>query len=59
LKHQLKTLLYVCELAKVLLNMTDYYMTRTEEEMGKGFVDLYLEKLMVKQYLAKQIELIG
>ena len=49
LKHQLKTLLYVCELAKILLNMTDYYMTRTEEEMGKGFVDLYLEKLMVKQ----------
>jgi hypothetical protein len=25
------------------LNVTDYYITRTEEEMGKGFVDLYLE----------------
>jgi len=25
------------------LNVTDYYITRSEEEMGKGFADLYLE----------------
>jgi hypothetical protein len=30
------------------LNITDYYLTRTEEEMGKGFVDLYLEPFFAK-----------
>lgn len=30
------------------LNVTDYYITRTEEEMGKGFVDLYLEPFWPK-----------
>ncbi|MDM8523507.1 PD-(D/E)XK nuclease domain-containing protein [Desulfococcaceae bacterium HSG8] len=25
------------------LNVTDYYIIRSEEEMGKGFADLYLE----------------
>jgi len=30
------------------LNVTDYYITRTEEEMGKGFVDLYLEPFFAK-----------
>jgi hypothetical protein len=30
------------------LNVTDYYTTRTEEEMGKGFVDLYLEPFFPK-----------
>ena len=30
------------------LNVTDYYITRTEEEMGKGFVDLYLEPFWSK-----------
>jgi len=30
------------------LNVTDYYLTRTEEEMGKGFVDLYLEPFVAK-----------
>jgi hypothetical protein len=30
------------------LNVTDYYITRTEEEMGKGFVDLYLEPFFSK-----------
>ena len=30
------------------LNVTDYYLTRTEEEMGKGFVDLYLEPFFSK-----------
>jgi len=30
------------------LNVTDYYLTRTEEEMGKGFVDLYLEPFFAK-----------
>ncbi len=25
------------------LNVTDYYLTRSEEEMGKGFADLWLE----------------
>jgi hypothetical protein len=29
-------------------NVTDYYITRTEEEMGKGFVDLYLEPFFAK-----------
>jgi hypothetical protein len=30
------------------LNVTDYYITRTEKEMGKGFVDLYLEPFVTK-----------
>ncbi len=30
------------------LNMTDYYITRTEEEMGKGFADVYLEPFLSK-----------
>ena len=30
------------------LNVTDYYMTWTEAEMGKGFVDLYLEPFFSK-----------
>lgn len=30
------------------LNVTDYYLIRTEEEMGKGFVDLYLEPFFGK-----------
>jgi hypothetical protein len=30
------------------LNVTDYYITRSEEEMGKGFADLYLEPFMSK-----------
>jgi len=30
------------------LNVADYYTTRTEEEMGKGFVDLYLEPFFPK-----------
>ncbi len=30
------------------LNLTDYYLIRTEEEMGKGFVDLYLEPFWAK-----------
>ncbi len=30
------------------LNVTDYYLTRSEEEMGKGFVDLYLEPFFSK-----------
>lgn len=30
------------------LNVTDYYLTRTEDEMGKGFVDLYLEPFWQK-----------
>lgn len=30
------------------LNVTDYYLTRTEEEMGKGFADLYLEPFWQK-----------
>jgi hypothetical protein len=30
------------------LNVTDYYITRTEEEIGKGFVDLYLEPFFAK-----------
>ncbi|MDM8531317.1 AAA family ATPase [Anaerolineales bacterium HSG25] len=30
------------------LNLTDYYTTRTEEEFGKGFVDLYLEPFWTK-----------
>jgi len=28
------------------LNVTDLYLTRTEEEMGKGFVDIYLEPFL-------------
>jgi len=30
------------------LNVTDYYITRTEEEMGKGFADMYLEPFLSK-----------
>ncbi len=30
------------------MNITDYYLMRTEEEMGKGFVDLYLEPFWAK-----------
>jgi len=30
------------------LNVADYYTTRTEEEMGKGFADLYLEPFWPK-----------
>ena len=30
------------------LNVTDYYITRTEEEMGKGFADICLEPFSVK-----------
>jgi len=30
------------------LNVTDYYITHTEKEMGKGFVDLYLEPFFSK-----------
>ncbi len=30
------------------LNVTDYYITRTEEEMGKGFTDIYLEPFSAK-----------
>ncbi len=35
------------------LNVTDYYMTRTEHEMDKGFVDLYLEPFIIKNELVK------
>lgn len=30
------------------LNVTDYYLTHSEEEMGKGFADLYLEPFLAK-----------
>jgi len=30
------------------LNVADYYISRTEVEMGKGFVDLYLEPFFLK-----------
>ncbi|MCP4757626.1 MAG: hypothetical protein GY866_42760, partial [Proteobacteria bacterium] len=30
------------------LNVTDFYITKTEEEMGKGFVDFYLEPFLPK-----------
>ena len=30
------------------LNATDYYVTRSEEEFGKGFADLYLEPFQTK-----------
>ncbi len=30
------------------LNVTDYYITRSEEETGKGFADLYLEPFLSK-----------
>ena len=30
------------------LNVTDYYVTRTEEEMGKGFADICLEPFSAK-----------
>ncbi|OAD22405.1 protein containing DUF1703 [Candidatus Thiomargarita nelsonii] len=42
----------------VYLNVTDYYITRTEEEMGKGFVDLYLEPFFSKYDKVKYAYLI-
>ncbi|MCP4752190.1 MAG: hypothetical protein GY866_14935 [Proteobacteria bacterium] len=30
------------------LNVTDFFIARTKEEMGKGFVDLYLEPFLAK-----------
>jgi len=30
------------------LNVTDYFITRSEAEMGKGFADLYLEPFLAK-----------
>ncbi|MDM8519702.1 AAA family ATPase [Anaerolineales bacterium HSG6] len=30
------------------LSVTDYFIIRTEEELGKGFVDLYLEPFLAK-----------
>ena len=30
------------------LNVADYYLTRSEEEMGKGYADLYLEPFFAK-----------
>ncbi len=30
------------------LNVADYYITRSEEEMGKGYADLYLEPFFAK-----------
>ncbi len=30
------------------LNVTDYYITRTEEDLGMGFIDLYLEPFLPK-----------
>ena len=30
------------------LNVADYYISRTEEEMGKGFADIYLEPFLTK-----------
>ncbi|MCP4689497.1 MAG: AAA family ATPase [Desulfobacterales bacterium] len=30
------------------LNVTDFFIARTEEEVGKGFVDLYLEPFLAK-----------
>lgn len=30
------------------LNITDYYITRTEDEMGKGFADIYMEPFTAK-----------
>jgi len=30
------------------LNVTDYYITRTEEEIGKGFADIYMEPFSAK-----------
>jgi len=30
------------------LNVTDYYLTRTEAEMGKGFADIYMEPFSAK-----------
>jgi len=40
------------------LNVTDYYMTCTEAEMGKGFVDLYLEPFFTKYEKIKYAYLI-
>jgi hypothetical protein len=30
------------------LNVTDYFLTWSEREMGKGFADLYLESFLVR-----------
>jgi hypothetical protein len=30
------------------LNVSDYFITRSEEEMGKGFADLYMEPFLAK-----------
>jgi len=35
------------------LNVADYYLTRTEHEMGKGFADLYLEPFLAKNERVK------
>jgi len=32
------------------LNVTDYYLTRTEEEIGKGFADIYMEPFLAKSH---------
>jgi hypothetical protein len=40
------------------LNATDYYISRTEVEMGKGFVDLYLEPFFSKYENVKYAYLI-
>ncbi len=40
------------------LNVTDYYITYTEAEMGKGFVDLYLEPFVAKYDKVKYAYLI-
>ncbi|TGO02487.1 hypothetical protein PN36_24255 [Candidatus Thiomargarita nelsonii] len=40
------------------LNVTDYYITHTEAEMGKGFVDLYLEPFVAKYDKVKYAYLI-
>jgi hypothetical protein len=40
------------------LNITDYYLIRTEHEMGKGFADLYLEPFSMKHERVKYSYLI-
>ncbi len=40
------------------LNMADYYITRPEEEMNKGFADLYLEPFLSRRPDAKYAYLI-
>jgi hypothetical protein len=40
------------------LNVTDYYLTHSEAEMGKGFVDLYLEPFLEKYQQVKYSYLI-